>query len=74
MEQEHPLRLEPSNGDKEAAIARVTDDWEAFERMSEVLRNDKDVVMAAVRQNGQALKYASEGLQNNKEVVLTAVA
>jgi hypothetical protein len=60
-------------GNKEVALAAVTNEGMTLKFASPELKSDKEVVLASVKQNGSALEFASLELKSDKEVVLAAV-
>jgi uncharacterized membrane protein YqjE len=60
-------------GDKEVALAAVTNEGMTLKFASPELKSDKEVVLASVKQNGSALEFASLELKSDKEVVLSSV-
>lgn len=71
----HPSRrrLNPFRGDRDVALAAVSQNGNALAGFDDTIKDDEEVVLAAVNQTGEALGHASDRLKNNRGVVLAAV-
>ena len=52
----------------------MSQNGEALDNATDVLRGDQEIVLAAVSEYGWALRFATEELRGDRQIVMTAVS